>query len=81
MAWVDDLCPMSDEAAKRLTKTTDDFNEYICPSCKRFRISHSALETLRLQNPTKDDRIEILMFATRLAGHDKLPFISKIPRR
>ena len=81
MAWVDDQCPITDEPAKRLTKTTADFNEYICPFCKRFQISRSALETLQLQNPTKDDRIEILMSATRLAGHDKLPFISKIPRR
>ena len=81
MAWVDDQCPITDEPAKRLTKTTDDFNEYICPSCKRYRIAHSALETLQLQSHTKDDRIEIMMLATTRAGHDKLPFISKIPRR
>ena len=56
MAWVDDLCPMTDEPAKRLTKTTGDFSEFICPSCKRFRISHSALETLKRQNRTRDER-------------------------
>ena len=55
MAWVDDWCPMTDEPAKRLTITTGDFNEYICPSCKRYRIAHSALETLQLDGSNYRD--------------------------
>ena len=80
MAWVNDQCPITDEPAKRLTKTTGDFSEYICPSCKRFRISHTALETLRRQNRTKDERAQLVVLATKLA-FNKPPFISTIPRR
>lgn len=69
-------CPISKEPAEVLQSTVD-YREFNCPSCGRFRISGSALITIRTKS--RKER-EALLSQARcdVQGGDGLPFIRNI---
>lgn len=77
MSWVADTCPVSDEAAERRNATAGAYEEFRCPFCHKFRITPSALETIR-KYPV-DRRMELLALAREVAGDDEVPLIANVP--
>jgi hypothetical protein len=76
--WIGAECPISGEPAKRLEKTTGDYEEYLTPSWGRFRISRTAVEVFKQYD--QDAKIELLILAKRLADPEgELPFIKNVP--
>ena len=75
--WVNALCPVTDEVAKRSETTYGDYEEYDCSVCKRFQISGTALETIKKYD--KDEKIALLSAARKQAEIvGGLPFINHI---
>jgi hypothetical protein len=73
MDWSNDDCPVSNEPAREALPRIGDFAEMICPTCGRFRISRSSLETIR--HYEADDRLAFLEKAKREAQGGAIPFI------
>lgn len=50
MNWTNDNCPVCDKPAKEALPRMGDFAEIICDDCGRYRITGTALETIRASN-------------------------------
>ncbi|RAZ88521.1 hypothetical protein DPM33_23640 [Mesorhizobium hawassense] len=75
--WIEADCPITDEPAARLEKTFGDYEEYRCPTCKHFRISGSAVESIKKYNV--EAKLELLVLAKRLADpKGELPFVMNV---
>lgn len=76
MNKVSEECPISNELAEVIL-TTGDYREFKCSSCGRFRISSSALITIRTRS--RKER-EVLLSQARcdVQGGEGLPYIRNI---
>ncbi len=70
-------CPISNEPLLEVLPKIGDFAEFICPSCGRFRISRTALKTIKKKS--REER-EILLNKARsnAQGGDGIPSIRDI---
>jgi predicted RNA-binding Zn-ribbon protein involved in translation (DUF1610 family) len=70
-------CPISDEPVHEVLPRTGDFAEFDCPGCGRFRISRTALKTIK--NKSRAEREALLNSARSNAqGGEGIPFIKDI---
>lgn len=71
-----DICPISGDPVDSLP-TTGDYIEFDCPTCGRFRISGSALESMT--ELSRQEKEALLSKAKRDAqGGDGIPFIRDV---
>lgn len=67
-------CPISEEPVHEVLPRDDDFVEFFCPTCGQFRISNSAIKSMK--NLSRAEREALLNEARRNAqGGDGVPII------
>lgn len=52
MNWTNDNCPICELPAEEALPRMGDFAEFICDDCGRYRITGTALETIRTKDIT-----------------------------
>lgn len=76
MDWSNDTCPITNEPVREALPRMGDYAEFICPTCGRFRISGTSMETIRTYDPNR--RLEFLEQA-RVSAAGGIPFIKGVP--
>ena len=70
-------CPISDEPVHEVLPRADDFVEFFCPTCGKFRISKTSIKPVK--NRSRLER-EALLTEARLSsqGGESVPVISGV---
>ena len=75
MDWSNDNCPVCNDAAIEALPRMGDFAEIICDNCGRYRITVTAMETIRHKDP--DLRHSLLQQAKAAAAENReIPMIT-----